>query len=96
MNEHLPEPLIYMAWMRALQDRLIRDELGPLAGAFSHVNPVFIERVFRDVDGASRSSRRRATPSSRTLAGRREGSSARARKTARSSSSATFATPAPT
>ncbi|GGD34093.1 penicillin acylase family protein [Sinisalibacter lacisalsi] len=54
MNEHLPEPLIYMAWMRALQDRLIRDELGPLANAFSHVNPVFIERVFRDVDGASR------------------------------------------
>jgi penicillin amidase len=52
MNEHMPEPLIYMAWMRALQDRLIRDELGPLAGAFTHVEPVFIERVFRDVDGA--------------------------------------------
>ena len=52
MNEHMPEPLIYMAWMRALQDRLSRDELGPLAGAFTHVEPVFIERVFRDVDGA--------------------------------------------
>ncbi|GKY88998.1 penicillin acylase family protein [Sinisalibacter aestuarii] len=52
MNEHMPEPLIYMAWMRALQDRLIRDELGPLANAFTHVEPVFIERVFRDVDGA--------------------------------------------
>ncbi len=52
MNEHLPEPLIYMAWMRALQDRLIRDELGPLANAFTHVEPLFIERVFRDVDGA--------------------------------------------
>ena len=26
MNEHLPEPLIYSAWLRALQDRLIRDE----------------------------------------------------------------------
>ena len=52
MNEHMPEPLIYMAWMRALQDRLVRDELGPLAGAFAHVEPVFIERVFRDVDGA--------------------------------------------
>ncbi|MDZ4135034.1 MAG: penicillin acylase family protein, partial [Paracoccaceae bacterium] len=25
MNEHLPEPLIYAAWMRTLQDRLIRD-----------------------------------------------------------------------
>ncbi len=53
MNEHLPEPLIYAAWMRALQHRLIRDELGPLAGAFTHVEPVFIERVFRDTEGAS-------------------------------------------
>ena len=52
MNEHMPEPLIYMAWMRSLQERLIRDELGPLAGAFTHLEPVFIERVFRDVDGA--------------------------------------------
>ena len=52
MNEHLPEPLIYAAWMRALQTRLIRDELGPLADRFTHVDPVFIERVFRDTDGA--------------------------------------------
>ena len=54
MNEHLPEPLIYAAWARALQDRLIRDELGPLADAFTHVEPLFIERVFRDTDGAAR------------------------------------------
>lgn len=54
MNEHLPEPLIYAAWMRALQDRLIRDELGPvLAREFTHIEPLFIERVFRDIDGAS-------------------------------------------
>ena len=53
MNEHLPEPLIYAAWLRALQDRLIRDDLGPLADEYSHVNPLFIERVYRDVDGAS-------------------------------------------
>mgnify|MGYP001791763761 CR=1 FL=1 len=52
MNEHLPEPLLYAAWMRALQDRLIRDDLGPLAAAFTHVEPLFIERTFRDVDGA--------------------------------------------
>jgi penicillin amidase len=52
MNEHLPEPLIYTAWVRALQDRLIRDDLGPLADRFTHVEPLFIERVFRDVDGA--------------------------------------------
>ena len=53
MNEHLPEPLIYAAWLRALQDRLIRDEIGPLADEFTHVEPLFIERVYRDVDGAS-------------------------------------------
>lgn len=53
MNEHLPEPLIYAAWMRALQDRLIRDELGPLTREFTHLQPLFIERVFRDVDGAA-------------------------------------------
>jgi penicillin G amidase len=52
MNEHLPEPLIYAAWMRHLQDRLIRDELGPLANEFTHVDAVFVERVFRDIDGA--------------------------------------------
>ena len=53
MNEHLPEPLIYAAWMRALQNRLIRDELGPLAAEFPRPEPIFLERVFRDVDGAS-------------------------------------------
>ena len=53
MNEHLPEPLIYAAWVRALQKRLIADDLGPLAKEFNHVEPLFIERVFRDIDGAS-------------------------------------------
>jgi penicillin amidase len=53
MNEHLPEPLLYAAWVRALQERLIRDDLGPLADEFTHVEPLFIERVFRDIDGAS-------------------------------------------
>ena len=53
MNEHLPEPLIYYAWMRELQNRLIRDDLGPLSRAYTHVEPIFIERVFRDIDGAS-------------------------------------------
>ncbi|WP_299627412.1 penicillin acylase family protein [uncultured Tateyamaria sp.] len=53
MNEHWPEPLIYAAWLRAVQDRLIRDELGPMANTLTHVEPLFIERVFRDVDGAA-------------------------------------------
>ncbi|GFE66903.1 penicillin acylase family protein [Litoreibacter roseus] len=53
MSEHLPEPLIYAAWLRALQNRLIRDDLGPLTSEFTHVEPLFIERVYRDVDGAA-------------------------------------------
>ncbi|WP_147124985.1 penicillin acylase family protein [Shimia ponticola] len=53
MNEHLPEPLLYAAWMRALQDRMIRDDLGPLADEFTHVEPLFIERAFRDINGAA-------------------------------------------
>ncbi|MBT0956936.1 penicillin acylase family protein [Alphaproteobacteria bacterium KMM 3653] len=53
MSEHLAEPLIYAAWLRQLNIRLIRDELGPLAESFTHADPVFIERVFRDVEGAS-------------------------------------------
>ncbi|SFR13804.1 penicillin acylase family protein [Poseidonocella sedimentorum] len=54
MNEHLPEPLIYAAWVRALQTRLIRDELGPLARRITRVSPLFLERVYRDIDGAAR------------------------------------------
>lgn len=53
MSEHLPEPLIAEAWMRALQRRLTADELGPLADKFDRPEPVFIERVYRNVDGAS-------------------------------------------
>ncbi|TXI03108.1 MAG: penicillin acylase family protein, partial [Pseudorhodobacter sp.] len=53
MNEHMPEPLIAEAWLRAVQDRLARDEIGPLADSFSHPEPDFIERVYRNVGGAS-------------------------------------------
>ena len=52
-NEHLPEPLIAEAWLRSLQDHLSRDEIGPLADVITHVNPDFIDRVYRNVDGAS-------------------------------------------
>jgi penicillin amidase len=52
MNEHLPEPLIAEAWLRALQERLIRDELGEMAESFTHISPVFLERVYRNVGGA--------------------------------------------
>jgi len=55
MNEHLPEPLIYAAWMREFQLRLIRDELGPvLTAKFTHTEPLFLERVLRNTNGAAR------------------------------------------
>ncbi|QDC09705.1 penicillin acylase family protein [Oceanicola sp. D3] len=53
MSEHLPEPLIFAAWLKHLQNRLIRDELGPVAAEFNHPEPLFLERVYRDVDGAA-------------------------------------------
>jgi penicillin amidase len=53
MNEHMPEPLIYAAWLRSLQARLVQDELGPLAQELTHVEPLFIERAFRDIEGAA-------------------------------------------
>jgi len=52
MSEHLPEPLIYAAWMRELQFRLIRDELGPSVDMFTHMEPEFIERVYSNTEGA--------------------------------------------
>ena len=53
MNEHLPEPLIYSTWLQFLQKNLIEDELGPLSNRFEMINPIFIEKVFRDIDGAA-------------------------------------------
>ncbi|MFV0360074.1 penicillin acylase family protein [Tropicimonas sp.] len=52
MTEHQPEPLIYAAWMRQLQHKLILDDIGPLSDSFTHPDPVFLERVFRNIDGA--------------------------------------------
>ena len=53
MNEHLPEPLIYSTWMKFLQNKIIEDELGLVAQKFKDLNPIFIEKVFRDIEGAS-------------------------------------------
>ncbi|MEM8869347.1 MAG: penicillin acylase family protein [Pseudomonadota bacterium] len=53
MSEHSFEPLVFAAWTRALQRRLIIDELGALAREFANPDPLFLERVFRDVDNAS-------------------------------------------
>lgn len=54
MNEHMAEPLIFAAWLHALLPRLVSDELGPLATSFQGPRPLFLERVFKDIDGAAR------------------------------------------
>jgi len=54
MNEHLPEPLIYSALIKFLQKNLIEDELGQLSLRFNNINPIFIEKVFRNINGASK------------------------------------------
>ncbi|SEA45524.1 penicillin acylase family protein [Rubrimonas cliftonensis] len=54
MSPHDPEPLIFTAWMRALTRRLAEDELGPLFREIAGPRPLFVERVYRDIDGAAR------------------------------------------
>ena len=53
MNEHMPEPLIYSAWIYKFQKLIIQDELGRLTQKFNQVDPIFLERVLRNIDNAS-------------------------------------------
>ena len=53
MSEHNPEPLIFAAWARNLQRRLVVDEIGALANQMTDLRPLFIERVYRNIDEAS-------------------------------------------
>ena len=53
MDADRPEPLIYAIWIRTLHRHLVRDEIGPLADEFKHANPVFLDRVLQDTDGAA-------------------------------------------
>ena len=53
MNEHMPEPLIYSSWISHFQKFLIRDELGSLSIKFNQIDPIFLERVLRDINNAS-------------------------------------------
>jgi len=52
MSEHMAEPLIYNAWVLALQRRLAIDRLGAQVDLVARPDPIFLERVFRDIDGA--------------------------------------------
>ncbi|HUF87729.1 MAG TPA: penicillin acylase family protein [Thermohalobaculum sp.] len=53
MDRHSPEPLIFYEWMRMLTRRLAADELGSLLAEVEGPRPLFVERVFRNIAGAS-------------------------------------------
>ena len=53
MDEFSSEPLIYAEWMRELYSSLLKDDLEEVFEDMERPDPVFIERVYRDVDGAS-------------------------------------------
>ncbi|MDT8343721.1 MAG: penicillin acylase family protein [Thermohalobaculum sp.] len=53
MDRHGPEPLIFAEWMRQLTRRLAADELGPLFAEVEGLRPLFVERVFRNIEGAA-------------------------------------------
>ena len=54
MSEHSSEPLIFSAWLDALLPMLVSDEMGELANSYRGPRPLFLERVLKDIDGASR------------------------------------------
>ena len=53
MDQHSPEPLIFSEWMARLTHRLAADELGALEREVAGPRPLFVERVFADIGGAS-------------------------------------------
>lgn len=54
MDEDRPEALIFTAWLDALVTRVTGDELGELVEYYQGPRPLFIERVYRDLDEAGR------------------------------------------
>ena len=54
MSEREASPLIFAAWTDRLTRLLVEDELDELASQYSGPRPLFLERVFRDLEGASR------------------------------------------
>ncbi|MDA9121958.1 penicillin acylase family protein [Paracoccaceae bacterium] len=53
MNSSLIEPFVYNTWLTMLQKRIIQDELGMLYEQYSNYQPLFLERVFKNINNAS-------------------------------------------
>ena len=54
MNQNSSEPLIYVTWINEFQKMVMRDELGSLYNNMKNIRPLFLERVLRDKNGASK------------------------------------------
>ena len=53
MSIHLPEPLIYATWTQQFQKQVLVDELSENIRSFQFLKSDFLERVLKDIDGAS-------------------------------------------
>lgn len=53
MDRMSPEPLVYWAWVRALQRRILQDEFPAMETVWNMPNPDFLYTVLRDRDGAA-------------------------------------------
>ncbi len=58
----LAEPLIFTAWLEELNNLIFADELGEFYQDLGRVDPLRLERIFRNVDGAARWCDIRPTP----------------------------------
>ncbi|WP_306114961.1 MULTISPECIES: penicillin acylase family protein [unclassified Roseovarius] len=53
MDRMSPEPLVYWAWVRALQRRILQDEFPAMEAVWNTPNPEFLYAVLRNRDGAA-------------------------------------------
>ncbi len=53
MDADAAQPLLFAAWIRALTPLLVNPKAGPLGASLQGPRPLFVMRVFRDIDGAA-------------------------------------------
>ena len=53
MSIYLPQPLIFYSWATQFQKMVLQDEIGRNIDWFKSINSDFLEKVLRNVDGAS-------------------------------------------